>query len=542
MFVFLLLLGRHLEMRARHRSGELTDALARLTPAHADRVRADGSLERVAATELAAGDRVHVAEGAVVPADGRLESGRCRVDEALLSGESMPVERRAGDALVAGSLLAEGPARLVVERVGGDTVLAGIGQLVARAQSGRPRLARAGERAARRFVMRVLVLAALTALGWSLVDPARAFQATLAVLVVSCPCAFALAIPAALTRALGVLARLGVLVARPDAIEALAGATHVVFDKTGTLTDARIELGRIDVLRGGPGAPSRAEALARAAALARGSRHPMARAVAAVAGGSLPVATDVRAQAGGGLEGRVDGRRLRLGHAGFALAGMAQPRIAGDALVMADEEGALAAFHPIERLRPEAVAATQALAKDGLVLAIASGDAPERVEAVARRLRIDEWHARQKPADKLARLSELRALGARVIAVGDGINDAPVLAGADVGVALAGGADLAQATSDIVLAGARLDALAAARAVARETMAVLRQNQRWTLAYNLLAVPFAALGFVPPWLAAIGMSASSLFVVLNALRIGRGGACAVRAAAAIPSGLVEAVA
>ena len=518
MFVFFLLVGRFLEMRARHRAGDLSDALARLAPRFADRYREDGTLERVGAAELRRGDRVHVAEGSGVPADGTLASAACRVDEALLSGESAPVRKQRGDALVAGSLVLEGPAELRVERVGAETVLAGIALLVTRAATERPRLAQAGERAAAGFVARVLALATLTAIGWSLFDPARAFGATLAVLVVSCPCAFALAVPAALTRALAVLARAGVLVVKPDAIEQLAGATHVVFDKTGTLTEPRLDLERIDTTAG----IDRGEALALAAALARGSRHPAARAIAAQAEGVPPRAVqDLRAEAGGGLEGVVEGHRLRLGRPDFAAANAQVPPGFDDAVVLAGDEGVLAGFHLSERVRPGARAAMDALAADGLHLEIASGDATAKVAAVAARLGITDWHARLRPADKLARLATLRANGARVIAVGDGINDAPVLAGADVAVALASGAELAQAASDIVLAGERLEALAGARTTARETMAILRQNQRWALGYNLVAVPFAAFGFVPPWLAAIGMSLSSLVVVLNALRIGR---------------------
>lgn len=526
MFVFFLLVGRYLEMRARHRAGDLGDALARLTPMFADRLRADGSLERVAASELAPGDRVHVAEGGVVPADGALDSDACRVDEALLSGESAAIAKRAGDALIAGSLIVQGPARLRVEQVGADTVLAGILALVARAQTERPRLAVAGERAAAGFVARVLALAALTAVGWSLVDPSRAFTATLAVLVVSCPCALALAVPAALTRALAVLARRGVLVVRPDAIEALATATHVVFDKTGTLTSPQLSLEHVELVR----AASREEALALAAALARGSRHPVARAVAEAAGAAVPPpARALHAEAGSGLEGVVDGRRLRLGRADFAL-GVAPPCEFEDAVVLADEDGPVAAFRFGECLRADARAALDALRKDGLALEIVSGDAAPKVAAAAARLGVDAWHARQRPADKLARLAALRAQGARVVAVGDGINDAPVLAGADVAVALACGAEVAQASSDVVLAGERLGAIVQARAIARETLKILRQNQRWALCYNLSVVPFGALGFVPPWLAALGMSISSLFVVLNALRIGRGAEAAPRTA------------
>jgi len=518
MFVFFLLCGRYLEMRARHRAGDLTDALARLTPAHADRIGADGRLERIGAIELRRGDRVHIDTGSAIPADGMLESSRCRVDESLVSGESATVARRRGDPLIAGSLLLDGPATMRVERVGADTVLAGIVALVTRAATERPRLAAAGERAAAGFVARVLTLAALTAIAWSFFDPSRAFTATLAVLVVSCPCAFALAVPAAITRSLGVLARRGVLVVRPDAIENLASATHVVFDKTGTLTEPDLRLERIDAQAGT--APD--DALRLAAALARGSRHPVARAIA----GSVAADTDLpevqarRTEAGSGLEGIVDGRRLRLGQPAFALAHAAAPELA-DAVVLADEAGPIVALRLSERLRPDARAAIDALVADGLVPEIVSGDDATKVAAVANRLGIGEWRARQRPGDKLARLAALRAAGARVVAVGDGINDAPVLAGADVSIAIAGGAELAQATSDIVLSGGRLEMLAQARAIARRTLRILRQNQRWAMYYNLSVVPLGALGFIPPWLAAIGMSTSSLFVVLNALRIGR---------------------
>ncbi|MEZ5533126.1 MAG: heavy metal translocating P-type ATPase [Steroidobacteraceae bacterium] len=520
MFVFILLTGRYLEMRARHRAGDLTDALARATPTFADRRREDGTLERVGAIELTVGDRVHVAAGERVPADGLLDSARCRVDESLVSGESAPVARLRGDTLIAGSVLVEGPAELRVERVGAATTLAGIVALVTRAATTRPRLAAAGERAAAGFVARILALATLTAIGWSFVDPSRAFTATLAVLVVSCPCAFALAVPAAITRALAVLARHGVLAVRPDAIEGLARATHVIFDKTGTLTEPSLAVEHIEAWRG----IDREAALRLAAALARGSRHPAAQAIAARigAGTELPAAAQLHAEPGGGLEGCVEGRTLRLGRADYALRCESIPPEFTDAIVLADDAGAIAAFQLTERLRSDARAAVDALAADGLILEIASGDSATRVAAVAARLGIARWHARQRPADKLARLAALRAQGARVIAVGDGINDAPVLAGADVSVALASGAALAQATSDIALAGERLGALPEARGIARRTLAILRQNQRWALIYNLSVVPLGALGFVPPWLAAIGMSASSLLVVLNALRIGRG--------------------
>lgn len=521
MFVFFLLAGRFLEMRARHRAGDLTDALARLTPRFAQRELADGTFERVGVHELRVGDRAHVSEGAIVPADGVLVSEHCRVDEALLSGESAPVAKRRGDLLIAGSVLVDGTAQLRVERVGADTALAGIAALVGRAQAERPQLARAGERAAARFVARVLTLTAFTVAAWSFFDPTRAFSAALAVLVVSCPCAFALAVPAAITRALSVLAQRGVLVVKPDAIEALAGATHVVFDKTGTLTEPRLALADVATFNG----VARETALRLAASLARHSSHPAARTIAAAYDGTqFSVAADVRSLTGFGIGAVIDGRELRLGRAEFAIGAAANADDLAswaDAVVLADDDGPIAVFRVSERLRAGARATVEALKAQGMHVVIASGDAESKVASVAAQLGMTAWRARQLPQDKLAWLASLRAGGAKVIAVGDGVNDAPVLAGADVAIALVGGAELAQATSDIVLAGERLESLAPARALARQTLAIVQQNQRWALWYNLTAVPLAALGFVPPWLAAIGMSLSSLCVILNALRIGR---------------------
>jgi Cu2+-exporting ATPase len=396
--------------------------------------------------------------------------------------------------------------------------LAGIAALVERAQTQRPQLARAGDRATARFVARVLALTVLTVAVWSVIDPSRAFSAALAVLVVSCPCAFALAVPAAITRALSVLAHRGVLVVNPDAIQALAEATDVVFDKTGTLTEPQLALADVETFTG----ISRDEALRLAASLARESRHPAARAIAVTyIDNNLDVASDVNSRTGFGISGKMGNRELRLGRADFALpAGQALNSKHADAVVLADDNGAIAAFKLNERLRPSSAVAIDALKKQGLTIHITSGDAATKVADVAARLGVVGL-ARQLPEDKLAFLTQLRANGARVIAVGDGVNDAPVLAGADVAVALASGADLTQASSDIVLVGERLDALAPARALAQQTLIILQQNQRWALIYNLTAVPLAAMGFVPPWLAALGMSLSSMCVILNAMRIGR---------------------
>lgn len=520
MFVFFLLIGRYLEMRARHRSVDSSDALAQLAPAFADRRNPDGSLQRVATIELRQGDIVQVAEGGHIPADGELLSDEVQVDESLLSGESTPVRRRHGDELRAGSVVIDGPLDLRVTHAGGDTFLAQMAALATRAQTERPRLARAGERATTRFVIRVLSLTVITAVGWIVVDPSRALGATLAVLVVSCPCAFALAVPAAITRALGVLARRGVLVIKPDALETLASVDVVLFDKTGTLTAPTLDTLAVGTAEDtNPKAPIRL-----AAALARESRHPVSQVLTAAAlreDISPAVAHDVRSTPGLGMEGTVDGRHLRLGRADFALTERPLPDALHNATVLGEDGHWVATFRIDEQLRPDAIATVQALADVGVASQIVSGDACARVAAVAKQLGIEHWHARQMPADKLVRIGALRAEGLRVAAIGDGSNDAPVLAGADVSIALSSGTELAQANADIVLCQERLMALPEARAIAVETQRILGQNQRWALIYNLSAMPLAALGFVPPWLAAIGMSLSSLIVLLNALRIGR---------------------
>lgn len=519
MFVFFLLAGRYLEMRARHRAGDLTDALVRLTPPFADRRLDDGTLQRIAIRELRVGDCVHVSEGGIVPADGALLSERCRVNEALLSGESAPVSKRRGDLLIAGSLLEDGPVQLRIERVGAQTALACVAALVGRAQAERPQLVCVGERAAARFVGLVFALTGLTIAAWIAVEPSRAFTAAVAVLVISCPCAFALAVPTAITRALAALARSGVLVAKPDAIQALAGCTHALFDKTGTLTEATLSLTDVETFNG----VSRSEALRIAASLACQSRHPAARVIAAAhPGQNGPASTSVISHPGLGVSASIAGREVRLGRSDFAVAGRPIPSDYDDAVLLADDTGPIAAFRLCERLRVDAGAAIDALKQQGVTVLIASGDSSAKVANIAERLGVSSWRARQLPADKLAWLATLRAEGARVLAVGDGVNDAPVLAGADVAIALAEGAELAQASSDIVLTGGRLDAIAPARVIAQQTLAIVRQNQQWALFYNFAAVPLAALGFVPPWLAALGMSVSSVGVILNTLRIGRG--------------------
>jgi Cu2+-exporting ATPase len=363
-------------------------------------------------------------------------------------------------------------------------------------------------------VIALLCSAAVTALAWWYFDASRAFSAMLAVLVVACPCAFALSVPAALARALAVLARRGVLVLKANAIENLARVDHFVFDKTGTLTNRTVELVAVMPLA----QSSAADCLAIAAQLETGSAHPLAQGLRLAAGTCARAsATSLRSIAGAGVEGQVDGRHYRLGSAAFA----AGPHALSDAhdVVLADDSGPLAAFAFREQIRAQAASALTALRAQGARVEILSGDSASRVAEVAQRLGVETFQARVSPARKLDRLQQLRASGRFVGAVGDGINDAPVLAGADLAVALGSGADLAQSSADIVLANDRLDALVQARAIAAKTLRIMRQNIGWALVYNAATIPLAAIGWIPPWLAAIGMSLSSLAVVLNSLRI-----------------------
>ena len=516
MFVFFLSVARFLEMGARHRASRRTGELARMLPATAVRLGADGE-ERVPLRELAVGDRVRVRVGDPVPADGRIVNGDSRLDESLLTGEFMPVERGPGSEVIGGSVNDAAPIDVEVTRLGQDTLVAGIVRLLDRAQSQRPPIAQTADRVARWFVGGVLLAAAGTALFWSQAAPGEAFAVTLAVLVVTCPCALSLATPAALVAATARLARGGLLVTRARALEGLARADRVVLDKTGTLTRGRLGVLRTEAMD----RVDADEALALAAALEAHSEHPIARAFAPYADGRE--AGDIQVERGRGIAGRVAGRRLRLGRPDWVggLAGGGDTGGTETVVTLGDERGVLARFRLADTTRPDVPEAVAALRGLGLSVEIASGDAEGPVRAVADELGIDDWRARQTPEDKLARLRDLQRAGHRVVMLGDGVNDAPVLGGADVSVAMGTGSALAQTNADMVLSSRRLSDLADGIAHARRTLRVIHQNLAWAATYNLVALPLAAAGFVAPWMAALGMSASSLLVVANAMRLGR---------------------
>jgi len=527
MFVALLLLARYAELRARQRAGDAIEAIARDLPATAERLvqypqsmRAD----TVSAATLAQGDAIHVPAGAVIAADGVVLEGSSSVEEAVMTGESLPVARRPGNAVLAGSINRDSPLIVRVTAAGAATRLAGIVRLVERAAELRPRVARTADRIAGWFVALLLVVAAAAALVWSRYDPAHALAITFAVLVVSCPCALSLATPAALSLMAGALARRQILPVRADALEALARVTHVVFDKTGTLTKGKFALSRAQPL----GAMAEADCLALAAALEQGNAHPIARALRAAA---LPekVARNVVAIAGCGVEGVIAGTRYRLGRLEWVEAMHSLPLPAAATAIeseatlvaLASSRGWLALFTLGDTLRPGAMHAVAALQGLGLHLAILSGDREPTVQRLARMLGIGEAHGGALPESKLAFIAALQRQGAVVAMVGDGVNDAPSLAQADVSIAFGEAAALTQWTADIVVLGADLGRVAVAIAEARRGFAVIRQNLWWALAYNAIAIPLAAAGHLTPLAAALGMSLSSLLVVGNALRLGR---------------------
>lgn len=526
MFALFLLAGRYLERRARERTAAATAQLVNLLPASCLRLDEAGNSQRILLSELRIGDRVLVPPGAVLPADGLILSGQSSVDESLLTGEYLPQPRQAGDSVTGGTLNVEGPLTLQVQALGDDSRLSAIVRLLERAQADKPRLAQLADSAAQWFLLVLLALAAVVGLFWWQHDASRAFWVVLSMLVATCPCALSLATPTALTAATGSLHKLGLLLTRGHVLEGLKRIDTVIFDKTGTLTEGRLTLRAVQPL----GELDGERCLALAAALENRSEHPIARAF----GRAPQPAEAVESHPGLGLEGVVDGQRLRIGQAAFvcALSGQPAPTMPnehGQWLLLGDARGPLAWLVLDDRLRDDAPALLQACRERGWRTLLLSGDSSPMVQSVAAELGIDEVHGGLRPDDKLAILRQLHGEGRHVLMLGDGVNDVPVLAAADISVAMGSATDLAKTSADAVLLSNRLDSLVQAFVLARRTRRVIVENLVWAGLYNGLMLPFAALGWITPAWAAIGMSVSSLTVVLNALRLTR-----VRALPAAP--------
>jgi Cu2+-exporting ATPase len=521
--VFFLLSGRLLEQRLRDRTAGSLEALMRSLPDSVERQGADGMFERIPVRRLVPGDLIRLLPGDVVPADGTVTAGESQVDEALLTGESTPLLRRTGSAVIAGSHNLSGMLLVRVERAGGETRYAAMVALMEQASVQKPRLARIADRIAGPFVFLVLLASAAAAFWWWPSDPAHAIGVAVAVLIVTCPCALSLATPAATLAAAGALARRGVLVRRLEALESCAAVDTVVFDKTGTLTEDRMTVTLSRVREG----LDPLQAWRMAAALAQHSLHPLSKAIVQAAGDVSASATDVTEVPGRGLQGHVlsgagaKPHTMRLGSAAFCGMPPSAEASNGPQVHLSDDAGWLASFDMDEALRPEARTSVDALRAMGLQVQLLSGDLMAAVARLASRAGIDEAHGQHTPEAKLAHVRGLQQRGRRVVMVGDGMNDGPVLACADVSVAMGQAVPLAQARSDFIVMGGQLTAVPALLRHARRTHAVVRQNLWWAALYNAVCVPLAVLGFMPPWLAGLGMAASSLLVVLNSARLAR---------------------
>jgi len=525
MFVFLLLVGRYFEILARQRAGRALRHLARLVPEFANRLRDfPRSLEpeRVAAAALEAGDVVLVRPGETFPADGLVAQGFGAASEALVSGEARPVAKSPGSAVIAGSSNLSSPLIVRITRVGPETLLSSILRLADRAAAQRPRLIRLADRTASWFIGLVIALAAVAAWFWAGEDPARVVPTVVAVLVATCPCALSLSAPIALTVAVGEFARGGVVVARGGAVETLAKTSDVVFDKTGTLTHGELRLKEVLT----HGAAGRERCLAVAAAIEAASEHPIGKALVAAEAGTALRAAEFRNVPGAGMEALVEGSRYRIGTLPFVREispGPVPRREPGQDTVvwLGGESGLLASFRLGDELRREAEEALALLRSLGVRVHLLSGDGENAVREIAWRLDIPFAEAGATPQRKRQLVAELQKEGRIVAMVGDGINDAPVLAQADVSLAMIGGARLAQQRADAVIVSQDLRDLPRAVVHARRALRIVRQNIAWAFVYNLLVLPLALAGALTPWAAALGMSASSLVVGLNALRLER---------------------
>ena len=518
MFVFFLLLGRFLELRARRKASESSSNLARLVPIMATRIDEDGEHE-VAAKMLQVGDRIRVLAGATLPADGLIVEGQASLNESMLTGEQLPLLKQVGDSVYAGTINTDAPLQIRVSHRIEESRIAQIMRLQDHALDDKPAIAQMADQLSRHFILVLLIIAAAVWTFWHFHQPEQAFWVTLAVLVATCPCALSLATPTALTSATANLTRNGILLRRGHVLDVLTKANRIVMDKTGTLTTGNISLISTTALA----ELSEAQCLSIARALEAYSEHPIARAFRSKAADEavLLAASEVTPVIGHGIQGKIAGQHYRIGSARWLSLPAGQTASQGLAIYLADESRLLARFILADTLRPDARALIQAFKAAGLQTTILTGDSSAQADEVARELGVDELVKGVSPDGKLAYLKEHEARGDINIMVGDGINDAPVLAGAHASFAMAGGTDLAKNSADAILLADDLSRLLEARTLAIRTRKIIQENFAWSIGYNLLVLPLAASGWLPPYVAAAGMSLSSLIVVTNSMRLNR---------------------
>lgn len=529
MFVFLLLGARLIEGRVQKKTTAALRILTELSLVKSQRLPdypASMRIEEVDADQLAANDVLLITPGQNIPADGIVLEGSSDCDEALMTGESQPVAKTAGDELIAGAMNVGGRLIMRADKTGNQTRLSSLIEMMETAATEKPPIVLLADRHASRFLTLILLIALITGSVWAYIEPSRALWIAISVIVVTCPCALSLATPGVMSAAIGLMAKNGVLIKHGKAIQTLSKATHIVFDKTGTLTVGKLRLS--DTIHLSTQGELQAEKLA--FLLASGSSHPVARAIADGLAKHAGAVSDMEVTglleiAGGGVEACVNGRVYRLGSLAFAEAINHLPFTLAENLknrtisVLAEASSNLLLFALEDVLRDDAVDAVHQLQQSGKKVMLMSGDRREAVEEVAERCGIHDVWAERSPADKFAQIRQLQEAGAIVAMVGDGMNDGPALALADVAVAMGQGAPISQTRSDLLLVSNRLSDLVFAFRIGRQSFRLIRENLAWAILYNVIAIPAAVVGWLEPWHAALGMSLSSLIVVLNALRL-----------------------
>lgn len=534
MFVFFLLTGRFMEQTARRKAGDAAERLVKLVPAFCHQLTnyPDQNSQEAAVVSLKAGDVIVVRAGEIIPIDGIVLSGESEINESMLTGESLPIVKVSGSRVTAGTLNNTSELIIRAEQVGKETRLAHIVKLLDKALSQKPRLAELAEKYASGFTLSLIIMAIPTFLiWWYIADANKALWITVSLLVITCPCALSLATPAALAASTGKLANEGILIARGYALETLSQITDAVFDKTGTLTEGKLSVSQWHNLSG---SLKDDEIIAIAQTLEQQSEHPVAQAILALPRSeSLPKHTEIinkRNKIGHGISAElVQNHQTQLwaiGKPDFVaeLSGSVPPNILeweqqGSVIVLGNENGFQAAFLLQDNIKTDTDSMLKKIAKQNINLHILSGDNLSAVQHIAQQLNISHYRAKATPEDKLTYVQNLQKEGKRVLMLGDGINDAPVLAIADVSVAVAGSADVAREGADVVLLNDDFAALPAMLHQAARTKTIIRQNLAWATLYNFCVLPLAIFGLVTPWIAALGMSLSSLLVVWNALRL-----------------------
>jgi Cu2+-exporting ATPase len=506
MFTFFLLIGRYLEMRARRKAAAASGNLLKLIPAIANKL--DG--EQVPVKSLQIGDQIKVLPGEHIPADGVVLNGRIHIDESMLTGESLPVVKGKDDFVYAGTLNGDEAFDLEVRSTKADSMISSIVRLQDEAQLSKPKIAEIADIVARYFVAIILVIAAGTWLFWHQTEPDDAFWIMLSVLVATCPCALSLATPTAITCSSSRMGTLGILSRRGHVFETLCKVNHLVVDKTGTLTHGDIEIARTHAFE----EQSEAKLLSIAASLESHANHPIARAFKPYLNHSVMV-TDVENVIGSGLQGVIDEKLVKIGNAHYVLG---RDDAALNSVYMSIDGQHVATFEYRDPIRKEAVEFINKMRQAGVKTTLLTGDTLSNAEPVAKEVGIDDVIASASPSDKLSYLKSLDSDDITMM-IGDGINDAPTLAGAHLSIAMGGGTDVAKASADLVLLGDRLDKILTARELALRTRKIIRENLAWSLGYNVLILPLAVAGLVAPYIAVVGMSASSIIVVSNSLRL-----------------------